>query len=59
MNIKDAIYWIGLFLGLIIGAQVMKLLGIGGILRFLGALVVGVGLGWLAERVYASGKNSK
>ena len=48
MNAKDACYWIGLFVGL-------RAWGVVGIFQFLGALVIGVGCGYLAERVYSSG----
>lgn len=58
MQTKDAIYWIGLMAGLVIGSQIMKMLGIGGILQFLGGLVLGVGCGLLAERLYVRSKTS-
>lgn len=58
MSAKDIVYWIGLFGGLIIGALVMRVLGVGGIFQFLGALVFGVGCGYLAEKTYTGGTGS-
>ena len=56
MSIKDAVYYAGLMAGLIIGTMTMRALGASGILQMLGALVVGVALGFAAQKVYESGK---
>ncbi|MEW6212010.1 MAG: hypothetical protein AB1631_26880 [Acidobacteriota bacterium] len=56
MSIKDAVYYAGLMVGLIIGTLTMRALGAGGILQILGALVVGVGLGVVAQKLYESSK---
>jgi hypothetical protein len=36
----------------------MRVLGVGGIFQFLGALVFGVGCGYLAEKTYTGGTGS-
>jgi positive regulator of sigma E activity len=56
MSIKEAVYYAGLMVGLIIGTFAMRALGANGILQILGALVVGVGLGFVAQKLYESGK---
>ncbi len=58
MGGEDAVYCVGLIGGLIIGALVMRVLGFVGIVQFLGALVFGVGCGYLAEKTYTGGSGS-
>ena len=59
MNTKDAVYYVGLMGGLIVGTLVLRSLGVGGILQFAGGIVVGVGCGYLAERAYSGPKPPK
>ncbi len=58
MSAKDAAYYIGLFGGLIAGTLALRAMGISGIFQLLGGLVVGVGCGYLAERVCSAGTDS-
>lgn len=58
MSTKDAVYYIGLMVGLIAGTMTLRMLGVGGILQLIGGLVVGVGVGYLAERAYGGVKQS-
>ena len=53
MDPKDAPYYIGLIAGLIIGTLGLGALGVTGIFRFLGALVIGIGIALVAERLHA------
>ena len=57
MSTKEAVYYAGLMVGLIIGTFVMRALGIGGILQILAALVVGVGTGFVAQKLYENSKH--
>lgn len=54
MDPKEAPYYIGLIAGLIIGTLGLKALGVTGIFQLIGALVVGVGIALVAERLHAS-----
>jgi hypothetical protein len=54
MNPKDAPYYIGLIAGLIIGTLGLKALGVTGILQFIGALIVGIGIALAAEHIHKS-----
>jgi F0F1-type ATP synthase assembly protein I len=52
MKARDAVYYGGLMVGIIVGTLTLRMLGVSGILQLVGGLVVGVGLGYLAERAY-------
>ena len=54
MNPKDAPYYIGLMMGLIIGTLGLRALGVTGILQFIGSLAIGIGVALAAERLHAS-----
>lgn len=54
MNPKDAPYYIGLMLGLIIGTLGLRALGVTGILQMIGALVVGVLVAVAADYLHRS-----
>lgn len=54
MDPKDAPYYIGLMAGLIIGTLGLRALGVTGILQFIGALLIGIGVALVAERLHAS-----
>jgi len=55
MKTTDAIYYGGLMVGIIIGTLVLRELGVTGIWQLIGSLVLGVGVGYAAERAYSSG----
>ncbi|HJU55976.1 MAG TPA: hypothetical protein VJ715_15430 [Pyrinomonadaceae bacterium] len=54
MNPKDAPYYIGLIAGIMIGWLGLRALGVTGIIQFIGALAVGIGVALVAERLHAS-----
>ena len=53
MNPKDAPYYIGLMAGIMIGWLGLRAIGVGGILQFLGAIAVGIGVALVAEHLHA------
>ena len=53
MNPKDAPYYIGLIAGIMIGWLGLRALGVTGIIQFIGALAVGIGVALVAERLHA------
>jgi len=61
MSIGDAVYWTGLIAGAVIGVLGLRYLGAAGIfpladqypiVPLLGGIVLGVGIGFVAERAY-------
>ena len=54
MDPKDAPYYIGLIAGIMIGWLGLRAIGVGGILQFIGALVIGIGVALVAERLHAA-----
>jgi hypothetical protein len=53
MNPKDAPYFIGLIIGIMIGYLGLRALGVTGTLQFLGAIAVGIAIALVAERLHA------
>ena len=53
MSAKDAVYYVGLIVGIIVGTLVTRSLALGPIYQIIGGLGTGVGLGFVAERVYS------
>ena len=53
MDPKDAPYYIGLMAGIMIGYLGLRALGVTGILQFIGAIVVGIAVALVAERLHA------
>jgi hypothetical protein len=58
MKTQDAIYYGGLIAGMILGAWLLRELGVTGIFQLLGGLALGVGLGYTAEQVYSNSQES-
>jgi len=56
MSPRDAVYYLGLFAGIIVGAVTMRTLGFPWIVQMIVGLVVGVGFGFLAEKIYSGGR---
>ena len=56
MNKDEAVYYVGLMVGLICGTLLLRAMGVGGIWQLVGGLVVGVGFGYVAERLYKGSK---
>src|SRR5262245_11577773 len=54
MSNKEAVYYVGLMGGIMIGCLGLQAMGIGGIVALIGGLVCGVGLGYVAERAYVA-----
>jgi hypothetical protein len=54
MDPKDAPYYIGLIVGIMIGWLGLRAIGVGGILQFLGAIAVGIAIALVAERLHAT-----
>ena len=53
-TVKDLVYYAGLFAGIIVTFKALEPFAIHSIIRLIAGLVVGVGLGWIAERVYSA-----
>jgi hypothetical protein len=52
MKTQDAIYYGGLIAGMILGAWILREMGVTGLFQLLGGLAFGFGLGYTAEQVY-------
>lgn len=60
MSKKDVPYYLGLMLGIAAGATAMRVLGVQHQLLQLGAgLVVGVGLGYFADKCFGRGSEEE
>lgn len=55
-TVKDLVFWIGLFTGLIVTYLVMEAFEIHRIVRLLVGLVVGLGVGWVLTKAFEFGK---
>ena len=51
-TVKDLVYYTGMFSGIILVFAAAKPYGIQPIFCFIGGLIVGAGLGWMAEQIY-------
>jgi len=56
MSPRDAVYYVGLFAGIIVGVLIMRGLGFPTIAQLIVGIVVGVGFGFLAEKIYSGGR---
>ncbi len=56
MQIQDAIYYGGLIAGMILGTLILREFHVPGLGQLLGGLVLGVGLGYVAEQAYSRGR---
>ncbi len=55
---KDLVYYSGMFLGLAATYVLLESLGVSNqIVKLLGGLTVGVGCGWLLEKLYTDNKD--
>ncbi|HEY0377807.1 MAG TPA: hypothetical protein VGC87_12850 [Pyrinomonadaceae bacterium] len=52
MDPKDAPYYIGLIAGIMIGWLGLRAFGVTGTFQFIGAIVVGIGVALVAERLH-------
>ena len=58
-TVKDLVYYIGLFGGIIATYLILKPFEFHQIIVLIAGLVVGVGLGWLLETAYTSAQRKK